>query len=85
MCKATVPTTVAHLWSQAQETHKAIREWIAKKVSPQVAAGIRVQYGGTAACHHMYWRLRPCTCGRPLAAQGAPALVQCCCRVGAAV
>merc|ERR1712228_815850 len=27
---------------QAQETHKAIREWIAKEVSPEVAAGIRI-------------------------------------------
>jgi len=33
---------------QAQETHKAIREWIAKEVSPAVAAGIRIQYGGSA-------------------------------------
>jgi len=33
---------------QAQETHKAIREWIAKEVSPSVAAGIRIQYGGSA-------------------------------------
>ena len=33
---------------QAQETHKAIREWIAKEVSPDVAAKIRIQYGGSA-------------------------------------
>lgn len=33
---------------QAQETHKAIREWIAKEVSPSVAEGIRIQYGGSA-------------------------------------
>jgi len=33
---------------QAQETHKAIREWIAKEVPPAVAAGIRIQYGGSA-------------------------------------
>ena len=33
---------------QAQETHKAIRDWIAKEVSPSVAAGIRIQYGGSA-------------------------------------
>merc|ERR1712083_1259255 len=33
---------------QAQETHLKIREWIAKEVSPEVAAGIRIQYGGSA-------------------------------------
>ena len=33
---------------QAQETHKAIRSWIAKEVSPAVAAAIRIQYGGSA-------------------------------------
>ena len=33
---------------QAQETHKAIREWIAKECGAAVAAGIRIQYGGSA-------------------------------------
>ena len=33
---------------QAQETHAAIRAWIAKEVSADVAAGIRIQYGGSA-------------------------------------
>jgi len=33
---------------QAQETHKAIREWIAKECGADVAAGIRIQYGGSA-------------------------------------
>ena len=33
---------------QAQETHKAIREWIAKSVSAEAAQGMRIQYGGSA-------------------------------------
>jgi triosephosphate isomerase len=33
---------------QAQETHKAIRAWISKEVSPAVASAIRIQYGGSA-------------------------------------
>ena len=33
---------------QAQETHAAIRKWISDTVSPSVAAGIRIQYGGSA-------------------------------------
>merc|ERR1712199_57534 len=33
---------------QAQETHKAIREWIAATVSAECAEGIRIQYGGSA-------------------------------------
>jgi len=33
---------------QAQETHAAIRAWIAKEVSADVAAKIRIQYGGSA-------------------------------------
>jgi triosephosphate isomerase len=31
----------------AQETHKSIRDWISDKVSPEVAAAIRIQYGGS--------------------------------------
>ena len=34
--------------SQAQETHKAIRDWIATAVDQQTADGIRIQYGGSA-------------------------------------
>ena len=33
---------------QAQETHAAIRGWISDHVSPAAAAGIRIQYGGSA-------------------------------------
>jgi len=33
---------------QAQETHKALRAWIAEKKSPEVAEKIRIQYGGSA-------------------------------------
>jgi triosephosphate isomerase len=33
---------------QAQETHKAIREWIAKEVDAKTAEEIRIQYGGSA-------------------------------------
>merc|ERR1719231_578661 len=32
----------------AQATHKGIRDLIAKNASPSVAAGIRIQYGGSA-------------------------------------
>lgn len=34
--------------AQAQETHKLIREWLAKEKSPELAAAIRIQYGGSA-------------------------------------
>jgi len=33
---------------QAQETHKALRDWIEKEVSKEAADGIRIQYGGSA-------------------------------------
>ena len=33
---------------QAQETHAAIRSWIAHEVSCDVATSIRIQYGGSA-------------------------------------
>jgi len=33
---------------QAQETHAEIRKWIAANVSADCAAGIRIQYGGSA-------------------------------------
>ena len=32
---------------QAQEVHGAIREWVSKNVSPQVASEIRIIYGGS--------------------------------------
>ena len=31
----------------AQETHKSIRDWVSANVSPEVAAAIRIQYGGS--------------------------------------
>lgn len=31
----------------AQDTHKAIREWIAENVSAEVASAVRIQYGGS--------------------------------------
>ena len=34
--------------AQAQETHAAIRKWVSENVSPAAAAGIRIQYGGSA-------------------------------------
>ena len=33
---------------QAQETHAAIREWVAKEVGAEAAAQLRIQYGGSA-------------------------------------
>lgn len=32
---------------QAQQTHAAIRQWLSEKVSPAVAASVRIIYGGT--------------------------------------
>merc|ERR1711957_766356 len=34
--------------ADAQATHKGIRDLIAKHASPEVANGIRIQYGGSA-------------------------------------
>lgn len=31
----------------AQDTHKLIRDWVAKEVGPAVAAALRIQYGGS--------------------------------------
>ena len=31
----------------AQETHLAIREWVGANVGPEVAAALRIQYGGS--------------------------------------
>jgi len=33
---------------QAQETHAALRKWISENKSPECAAAIRIQYGGSA-------------------------------------
>jgi len=33
--------------AQAQEVHLAIREWLAKNVSPEVAGAVRILYGGS--------------------------------------
>jgi triosephosphate isomerase len=33
--------------TQAQETHAAIRAWVAKEVGAEAAAGLRIQYGGS--------------------------------------
>ena len=33
--------------AMAQETHKNIREWVSANVSPEVAAAVRIQYGGS--------------------------------------
>jgi triosephosphate isomerase len=33
---------------QAQETHAALRQWIAENVGVEVAQAIRIQYGGSA-------------------------------------
>lgn len=32
---------------QAQEVHKALRQWICENISPQVGESIRIQYGGS--------------------------------------
>merc|ERR1712139_45138 len=34
---------------QAQETHAALRKWIAENKSAECAEGIRIQYGGSAS------------------------------------
>merc|ERR1719285_1191872 len=33
--------------AQAQEVHQALRQWFAKNISPEVAAAVRIQYGGS--------------------------------------
>merc|ERR1712060_361327 len=43
-----IGTGVTATPEQAQETHAALRQWIASAVSPEVAAAIRIQYGGSA-------------------------------------
>merc|ERR1711934_942163 len=43
-----IGTGVTATPEDAQATHKGIRELIAKNASPEVAAGIRIQYGGSA-------------------------------------
>jgi len=43
-----IGTGVSASPEQAQETHKAIRDWLSTNVSPACAEGIRIQYGGSA-------------------------------------
>merc|ERR550525_585452 len=43
-----IGTGVTATAEQAQETHAAIRKWISTNVSPDCAAAIRIQYGGSA-------------------------------------
>jgi len=43
-----IGTGVTASAEQAQETHAAIRKWIAENVSEDCAAQIRIQYGGSA-------------------------------------
>merc|ERR1719252_521447 len=43
-----IGTGVTATPDQAQETHKAIRDWIEKEVDAKTAAEIRIQYGGSA-------------------------------------
>lgn len=43
-----IGTGVTATPAQAQETHAEIRKWIAANCSAEVAAGIRIQYGGSA-------------------------------------
>lgn len=43
-----IGTGVTATAAQAQETHAAIRKWVAANVSAECAAGIRIQYGGSA-------------------------------------
>ena len=31
----------------AQDTHASIRQWMSENVSPEVAAAVRIQYGGS--------------------------------------
>ena len=43
-----IGTGVTATPEQAQETHKAIRDWIAANVDQKTADEIRIQYGGSA-------------------------------------
>lgn len=43
-----IGTGVTATPEQAQETHKAIRDWIASNIDQKTADGIRIQYGGSA-------------------------------------
>jgi triosephosphate isomerase len=43
-----IGTGVTATPEQAQEAHEAIRKWVADTVSPEVAASIRIIYGGSA-------------------------------------
>ena len=43
-----IGTGVTATPAQAQETHKALREWLKTNVSEACADGMRIQYGGSA-------------------------------------
>jgi len=43
-----IGTGVAASADQAQETHAALRKWLAENVSAEVAEAMRIQYGGSA-------------------------------------
>ena len=67
--------------AQAQETHKLIREWLAKEKSPELAAAIRIQYGGSAnaknaaelsACEDVVCRSHSNYCANPLLTHTGP-------------
>jgi triosephosphate isomerase len=52
-----IGTGVTATPQQAQETHKEIREWLRKNVSPAVADQTRIIYGGSATganCQELY-------------------------------
>ena len=45
------------MYHQAQDTHKEIREWLSKNISPAVGAETRIIYGGSASaanCNELY-------------------------------
>lgn len=42
-----IGTGVTATPDQAQETHKQIRDWIKKNVGAEIAAAVRIQYGGS--------------------------------------
>jgi triosephosphate isomerase len=52
-----IGTGVVATPEQAQDTHKDIREWIAKNISSEVADSTRIIYGGSASasnCDALY-------------------------------
>merc|ERR1712216_1091606 len=43
-----IGTGVSASAEQAQETHKALRDWLKENVSTECAENMRIQYGGSA-------------------------------------